>query len=85
MNFRVLPVNNYVQAQNTFTVQLPLFQLTYVRYTSVHVTIELQQQGFPNFSAWCKLIPRTVQPKKYQRVPLSTDLLDQIVTPQTNC
>jgi hypothetical protein len=28
MNFRVQPVNHYVQVQHTFTVQFPLFQLS---------------------------------------------------------
>ena len=48
MNFRVLPVNNYVQIQTTFTVQLPLLQLTYVKYMKVHDTKQ-QLQGFPIF------------------------------------
>ena len=53
MKFRVLPVNNYVQVQTTFTVQLPLLQLTYVKYMKVHDTKQ-QLQGFPIFRRGAK-------------------------------
>ena len=51
--FRVLPVNNYVQVQTTFTVQLPLLQLTYVKYMKVHDTKQ-QLRGFPIFRRGAK-------------------------------
>ena len=53
MKFRVLPVNNYVQVQTTFTVQLPLLQFTYVNCMKVHDTKQ-QLQGFPIFRRGAK-------------------------------
>ena len=53
MKFRVLPVNNYVQVQTTFTVQLPLLQLTYVKYMKVHNTKQ-QLLGLPIFQRGAK-------------------------------
>ena len=43
---------------------------------------KLRLLGFPIFRRGANWSQRTVQPKRYQRVPLGTEPLDQIVTPQ---
>ena len=51
--FRDPTCGQHVQVQTTFTVQLPLLQLTYVRYMKVHNTKQ-QLQGFPIFRRGAK-------------------------------